>query len=240
MAANGFNEMMGLSLSPDYYYKEILPLADEELVFINNTSNIHLNIMRPSMLFSGLEAILYNQNRQNADLKFFEFGRIYRQLENGQEEKEHLSVLLSGQRWNESWLYDNKVKTSYFTLKTFVQNILERLGIQKFQETAIQNELFNFGMKYHRGKYRLVEFGKVQSKITKKMDIKNEVFYADFYWENVMNALPKSDIQMEELNKFPSVRRDLALVIENSVKFSDIVSVARRTDKKTPQRNQFV
>lgn len=232
LAANGFNEMMALSLSESRYYNDILPIDEKELVFINNTSNIHLNIMRPTMLFSALEAVVHNQNRQNADLKFFEFGRTYRQWENGQEEREHLSIVMTGQRWNESWLYDNKTKTSYYALKTFVQNVLQRLNIGRYQETAIQTDVFNYGMQYHRGKQVLVNFGKVQSKIAKKMDIKNEVFFADFEWDNVMKALPKSQIQMEELNKFPTVRRDLAFVIDNTVKFSDIVAIARKTDKK--------
>lgn len=232
LAALGFNEMMAVSLTESRYFRDILPLPESELVFVNNTSNIHLDVMRPTMLFSGLEAVLYNQNRQQADLKLFEFGKSYRKKEGDIAEQSHLSLLLSGQRMRESWLNDDKSQVSYFTLKAYVQQLLVRLGINSYQETAISDEVFSFGLRYHRGQQVLVEFGKVQPRLTKKMDIRANVFYADINWDALLKARRKHKIIFEEINKFPSTRRDLALVVENSIKFQDIVAIARKVGKK--------
>lgn len=232
LSAIGFNEMMAVSLTESRYFREILPVAKEELVFVNNTSNIHLDVMRPTMLFSGLEAVLYNQNRQQASLKLFEFGKSYRNKEAGIDERSHLSLLLSGQQLPESWLNEDKAQVDYFTLKAYVQQVLGRLGLDGYQETAITDEVYSFGLRYHRGQQVLVEFGKVHPKLTKKMDIKSNVYYADFNWDAMLKSRKKHNILFEEINKFPSTRRDLALVVENSVKFQDIVAIARKIGKK--------
>ena len=236
LSNNGFYEMMAVSLSRSNYYEEVIPMEKEQLVFVNNTSNRDLDIMRPEMLISGLEAVLHNQNRQNTDVSLFEFGKSYqKQTEGGIDERWHLSLFMTGQRMAESWLNPNKNKVSYFTLKSFVTNILTRLGFAGYQETAISSDTMTYGLRLHRGPQVLVEFGKVQTKLLKKMDIKQEVFYADFQWENILKALRKHRIQFQEINKYPSVRRDLALVIEKSVKFSDIVGIAKKTGKKLLQ-----
>jgi len=232
LVSNGFHEMMALSLSESRYYKEVIPLPEESLVFINNTSNIHLDIMRPMMLISGLEAIVRNQNRSNADLKLFEFGKSYRKAENGFAEKEHLTVYLTGKKYPENWLVTNKEDVNFFTLKAHVENILRRFNILKFQSTTFEDEVFDFGLKYHRGKQVLVRFGAIQRSILQKMSIKNDVFYAIFEWEAIMAALANHHIDFEPLNKFPTVRRDLALVIDKTVKFTEIVKLAQQTDKK--------
>ena len=233
LSSNGFLEIQGLSLTENRYFEDILPIENSKLVYINNTSNVHLDVMRPTMLFSGLESVLRNQNRQNSDLNIYEFGKSYRKKEEGGfNETQHLTLFMTGERWGESWLNNQKTQVGYYTLKSFVTNVLTRLGLNGFQESAIQNVVLTFGLKYHRGPQNLVEFGKVNSKILKKMDIKNAVFYAEFNWDTILKALRKSKTVFEELNKFPTVRRDLALVIDNSVKFADIVAIARKAGKK--------
>jgi len=109
---------------------------------------------------------------------------------------------------------------------------LEKLGIKKFQTTAIKDDVFAFGLKYHRGASDLVTFGKIQSKILKKMDIKQEVFYADFNWNAIIKALRKHKVSFEEITKFPSIRRDLALVLEKSINFDQISNIAQKAGKK--------
>jgi len=233
LAANGFNEMMALSLSRSQYYKEIFEeLADSKLVYINNTSNVQLDIMRPDMLFSGLEAIVHNQNRQQSRLKLFEFGRTYQHGENKIDEQQHLSLFMTGERHPETWLNTRKGDSDYYTLKAFVANILARFGLQGYQETALRDGSLAFGLEYHRGPQTLVRFGKVNPKLVKALDVRGEVFFADFRWDNLVKARKKYKLSYEELNKFPSSRRDLALVIDNSVKFSDIVAIARKVGKK--------
>ncbi len=246
LAANGFNEIMSLSLSQSTFYKEILAREAVDIVPVNNTSNVQLDIMRPTMLFSGLEAVLNNQNRQQSDLKLFEFGKTYHDRKDGQwkmdgggtdvkklfDEPQHLAIFLSGQRWAESWRNAGNPAADYFTLKNFVENILARLSVSGYQETVLNDEVFSYGMKYHRGPQELVVFGKVQPKICKKMGIRSEVYYADFNWDLLLQAVKKQSITFAELNKFPTVRRDLALVIGKSVKFSDIAALAKKVGKK--------
>ncbi len=232
LSNNGFFEMMAVSLSRSSYYEEIIPIEKDKLVFVNNTSNRDLDIMRPEMLISGLEAILHNQNRQTSDVKLYEFGKSYQTAEEGFDERWKLSLFSTGQQFSESWLNTEKNKVSYYSLKSMVENILTRLGISGYQETAITNDTMTYGMRFHRGQQVLVEFGKVQTKVLKKMDIKQEVFFAEFEWGNVLKALKKSKTTYTELNKYPTMRRDLALVIEKDVKFSDIVGIAKKTGKK--------
>jgi len=232
LTGNGFHEMMAMSLTQSKYFEEILPVEKNELVFVNNTSNIHLDVMRPSMLMGGLESVVHNQNRQNPSVKLFEFGNTYKKVEDGFKEAAHLSVYMTGQRYKESWLNNDKSRVSYFSLKTFVQNLMERLGIKGYQQTAIKDEVFSYGLKYHRGPNAIVSFGKIQTKLLKKMDIRSEVFYADFNWASILKALRKHKIDFTEITKFPSIRRDLALVIEKSIKFEDIAAIAQKTGKK--------
>lgn len=234
LAAQGFNEMMALSLSESRYYAEKEELvAKDELVYVNNTSNVHLDIMRPTMLYSGLEAIIHNQNRQEADLKLFEFGRSYRKTEDDFEETNRLTLFITGRRQPESWLADDQAMVSYYSLKAHVNNVLQRLGVQGFQEEAVTKDtVLAYGTRYFRGPRELVRYGRVQGALLKEMDIRGEVFYADFNWDNVFRALPKKRVQFAELNKYPSMRRDLALVVDNSVKFSDIAAIAGKTAKK--------
>ena len=250
LAANGFNESMALSLSESKYYKEILPIDENELVWVNNTSNVHLDIMRPTMLFSGLEAVLHNQNRQQSDLKLFEFGKTYRRRtgdnrrptgENGMDkadvkrlfnEQEHLTLFMTGQQWGESWRNPGKPEADYYTLKAFVENVLARLGLTGYQQTAEQGGVFAYNMNYHRGPKSLVRFGKISPKTCKGMGIKNTVYYADFDWGALLKAAKKNSITLQELNRYPTVRRDLALVIGSSVKFTDLAALAGKVGKK--------
>ena len=233
LAATGFNEIMAVSLTQSKYHETLLPIATEELVFINNTSNIHLDIMRPTMLFSGLEAIVHNQNRQHPDLRFFEFGRTYRTKEDGgHTESQHLSIFLTGQKEGENWLSTEQSKVDFYQLKGVVNNVLARLGMAKFQEATLKDDIFAVGYHYYRGQQTLATFGQVQGKILREMGIKNPVFYADINFDALIKASKKQKIKYDALNKFPRVRRDLALVLDNKVTFGEVVRVARKLVKK--------
>lgn len=236
LAANGFNETMSLSLSKSMFYKEILPKEESELVFVNNTSNVELDIMRPTMLFSALEAVVNNQNRQQSDLKLFEFGKTYHP-KGGESvkynEPQHLSLAVTGQRLPESWRNKEKISADFFSLKSFVGNVMARVGLTSgYQETAMHDDTFAYALKLHRGPQDLVVMGKVQPKICKKMGVRGEVFFADLNWDALLAAAKKQSISFAELNKFPTVRRDLAVVIGKSVKFNDLAAVARKAGKK--------
>ena len=213
-----------------------MPLPKEQLVYVNNTSNVHLDIMRPTMLFSGLEVVVHNQNRQQANLRLFEFGKSYLTKEGGgHKESQHLTLFLTGQKQTESWQENSKEMVDFYMLKSFVTNVLNRLGVAKFQEEPLKDAIFSLGYRFFRGQQMLASFGKVQSSILKEMGIKNPVFYADINFDSLLKATKKHKIKYDTLNKFPTVRRDLALVINNSVTFGDIERVTRKTTKKNLQ-----
>jgi phenylalanyl-tRNA synthetase beta chain len=235
LASNGFNECMSLSLSNSAYYlgeTAVLPLEKEQIVFIHNSANQGLDCLRPSMLFSGLETIQRNQNRQNADLRLFEFGKVYARAGEKMEETHRLSIFMTGAHAAESWQPAAKKSVDFFTLKAYVTNLLTRLGVSGFQETSLSEAPFQYALKLHRGPQELVTLGAIAPSYLKKADLKNPVFYADFNFENVLKALGSYKIQFAELNKFPTVRRDLALVIDQSVGFSEIRQLAAKTAKK--------
>lgn len=235
LAANGFNECMGLSLSNSAYYTgeaAVFPVEKEQLVFVHNTANQGLDCMRPTMLFGALEAVRNNQNRQNPDLRLFEFGKTYSRSGEKFTETYRLAALITGAHDAESWQPSAKKAADFYTLKTYVANLLARLGVSGFQETTVQEDGFQYALRYHRGPQELVTFGAVQLALLKKMDVKNAVYYADFHFENVLKALASNRIQYAELNRFPSVRRDLALVVDQSITFGDIRQLAGRTVKK--------
>jgi len=232
LTATGFHEMMGLSLSESRYYRDILPLPDESLVYVNHTANVQLDILRPEMVFTGLEAIVRSQNRQESDLRLFEFGRTYKKEGDVYIETNRLALYATGRRWAESWLTQSKNEENFFSLKGAVKQILDRLGVVGYQAFDYQDDRFAYALQYRRGQQVLVTLGSLQPKLLKAMDAKGKVMYADFNWDTVFEALPSRRLQFRELNKFPLVRRDLALVVDNSVKFSDIATAAAKTEKQ--------
>ena len=237
LSANGYSEIMGLSLSKSEYYSSILPIGSEELVFINNTSNQQLDILRPAMLLGGLETILHNQNRQVSDLFLFEFGKTYHALpESKYLEQQHLTIFVSGFRNAENWLNSKREKVSFYTLKSSVQQIMSKLGIDLNAanlkaEYSDNQKPWAYSVQYKRGRDTVVSMGRVHPEIVFEMDIKNPVFYADINWDLVLQMLKKQKVQYSQLPKFPSMRRDLALVVDKNLNFEQIVTIARKQGK---------
>jgi len=168
LSASGFNEMMGLSLIESKYYRDILQFNEKELVFINNTSNIHLDIMRPEMMVSGLLSVLHNHNRQQQDVRLYEYGHSYRKTEEDFEETEYLTIFMSGKRNAESWRSDSKPKVDFFDLKKSVNMVLSRLGVTGYQIGEAEDDRLAYGLKYYRGQAIMAQFGEVSAKISKR------------------------------------------------------------------------
>jgi phenylalanyl-tRNA synthetase beta chain len=227
--AKGFHEMMANSLTTPDYVKLTNMLKEEYNVMMLNPLSNDLSVMRQSLLFSGLEAVSYNINRRNGDLKLFEFGKTYHKLPSGYDEPKHLTLFVSGDRSEESWTLNQK-PTDFFLFKGYVNSILERLGICKVQNKPLSSDVFAEGMAIACGQDTLVEFGTVKKSILKHFDIKQEVFYADFNW-NLLLKLLSTKIKFVELPKYPEVRRDLALLVDEAVAFESIYSIARQTEK---------
>ena len=231
LSSNGFSEIMNNSLTKESYIHLISELNEEENVKILNPLSQDLNVMRQSLLFSGLENISYNINRKNQDLKLYEFGKTYHKVEGENQEKEHLMLLLTGKVNSENW-NTTKDKTDFFVMKEKVEHILFRLGITKIKSEEISTYGFSEGLMYKHKKNRLVCFGKVDKKITKSFGIKQELYYADFNWDLILNLVLNTKIKYSEVSKFPSVKRDLSLLINKEVTFKELNAIAKQTENK--------
>ena len=230
LSSNGFSEIMNNSLTKESYTPLISELEVEQNVQLLNPLSQDLNVMRQSLLFSGLENVSYNINRKNQDLKLYEFGKTYHKVEDGNQEKQHLMLLLTGKLNSENW-NSNKDKTDFFVLKEKVEHVLFRLGISKIKSEEISTHGFSEGLMYKHKKNRLVCFGKVDAKICKSFGVKKEVYYADFNWDLVLNLVLNTKIKYSEVSKFPSVKRDLSLLIDKKVTFKELLSIAKDTEK---------
>ena len=231
LSSNGFSEIMNNSLTKESYIHLISELNEQENVKILNPLSQDLNVMRQSLLFSGLENISYNINRKNQDLKLYEFGKTYHKVEGENQEKEHLMLLLTGKVNSENW-NTTKDKTDFFVMKEKVEHILFRLGITKIKSEEISTYGFSEGLMYKHKKNRLVCFGKVDKKIIKSFGIKQELYYADFNWDLILNLVLNTKIKYLEVSKFPSVKRDLSLLIDKEVTFKELNTIAKQTETK--------
>lgn len=229
LVGQGFNEMMANSLTSSSYTKLSEQLKEEHNVMMLNPLSADLSAMRQSMLFSGLEAIAYNSNRRRPDLKLFEFGKTYHRYENYTENK-HLSLFVTGDRFNESWNTISK-KSDFFYLKGVLQTIFDRLGLSKLKSAPFKTDVFQEGLILSSGKIRLAEFGIVKKSILKAFDIKQEVVYADIDWKNVHQLVQNHKVSFKELAKYPEVRRDLALLLDESVTFEQLHHTAMQSEK---------
>lgn len=227
--SQGFNEIMANSLTTASYVQLSTILKEEHNVTMLNPLSNDLSTLRQSLLFSGLEAISYNINRKNSDLKFFEFGKTYHKLLSGFEERKHLTLFLTGNRNSESWTNTQK-PSDFYLFKGQVEAVLSRFGIQKTQNSPVTSDVFSEGIAINTGHNALVEFGVVKKSILKHFGIKQEVFYADFNWDIIIKSI-SSKIKFTEIPKYPEVRRDLALLIDQSVTYDAIYAVARQSEK---------
>ena len=227
--SQGFHEMMANSLTTSSYAQLSEMLKEEHNVMMLNPLSNDLAAMRQSLLFSGLEAISYNINRRNSDLKFFEFGKTYHKFLSGYEEHKHLTMFITGSRNQENWTNAQK-PTDFFLFKGYVNAVLERLGINKIQNRPITSDVFSEGIAIGFGNEIIVEYGVVKKSILKHFDIKQEVLFADFNWDLILKYL-SNKIKFTEIPKYPEVRRDLSLLLDDNITFDAIYNIARQTEK---------
>ncbi len=228
----GFFEAMSLSLSESEKYVSTLGYDEKELVFINNTSNVNLNIMRPELMLSALENVKFNLNRQAKDLSMYEFGRSYHFVEDEIEEKEYLSFYITGKKYDESWNADNTKKVDFYTLKAHMSNVLTKMNINQYQSSPIEDDSrFEYGIKLHKGKNVIAKYGKVNPKVAKALDVKQDVFYCEIDFQNLIR-FSESKMHIESVSKFPVSRRDVAMIINKQVKFESIEKLAQKAIKK--------
>ncbi|MBR5249723.1 MAG: phenylalanine--tRNA ligase subunit beta [Bacteroidales bacterium] len=241
LAANGFMECMSNSLTKADYYNGLKTYPAENLAHIVNPLSSDLNVMRQTLIFSALEDVAYNLNRQATDLMFFELGNVYRfepaegettaDLEAYHEEM-RLSMTLSGkgtQHWRNTTGQGN-----YFALKGYVELLMKRLGVDlyAFECTPAPADLFQEGLTYSRGGKVLLSIGSIAPARLKQFGIKQPVFVAEISWKMLLDLYKKNKVKYSELPKFPRVRRDLALLLDEEVTFAQLRKTAFATEKR--------
>ncbi len=230
LAAQGFFEILANSLTaPEYQELSAVVNSNHSVKMLNPLSN-DLSVLRQSMLFSGLSAIAHNINRKRSNLKLFEYGKTYHKYDSGNVENKHLSLFVTGNRNEDSWTKPT-AKTDFYFLKATVENTLARLGI-KASASPLGNSDFSEGIVLKAQKKELVVLGLVKKSILKKFDIKQDVLHADFNWDHVLSVVAKTEIVVANIPKYPQVKRDFALLLDNATSFKEVHDLAFQTEKK--------
>ena len=243
----GFNEIMNNSLTKLSYYDgsktEFNNYTPDTTVRVMNPLSADLGVMRQSLLFGGLESISRNVNRKQANLRLFEFGNCYHYVaaqKNDEEpiraytQEHHLGMWLTGKHIQGTWSHPDQ-DSSFYELKAYVDNVFARIGIQKNMTVteSSDNNIFDRALKImNRGGKVLAEVGIVARKVLKMFDIEQPVYFADLQWDAMMKASKNNSVEFSEITKFPSVSRDLALLIDKTVEFKQIEQIARQSEKK--------
>ncbi|WP_316044794.1 phenylalanine--tRNA ligase subunit beta [Reichenbachiella agarivorans] len=234
LSALGMNEIMSNSLSnPDYYVKAGLWSMDENVAVLNKLSE-ELGVMRQTLVFSGLESLKHNINRKQPNLKFFEFGKIYQKKGDKYKEQEQLALFFTGQQSEESWSV-NKKSVDFHDMSAVVHKLLDKFSVTAVDSVPTENQVFEYGLDLSVDGKLLMSFGKLKSKLCKIVGVSQEVFYAEVQWAALLKQYGKSTLY-KEVSKFPEVRRDLSLVIDKKVQFSEIMSIAQKESKRLVKR----
>jgi phenylalanyl-tRNA synthetase beta chain len=229
LTSNGFNEILSNSLTKSAYSNDL-----DHAVKILNPLSSDLDVMRQSLLYSGLEAIVYNQNRRNADLKLYEFGKVYSVKEDKYIETQRFSIFLTGADKSEQW-NQKPQPVSFFMIKAVVDGLLNKLNIKDLVLEDATCSKMAFGLQYMRNGKQLVKFGMVSAASLKKVEVDKDVFYADFNFDLVLAAVKKNKIVYREVSKFPAVRRDLSMLVDTQVTFGQLKQIGQKTERKLLQ-----
>ncbi len=228
LASRGLQEIVAPSVSKSKYYSEEEQAGG--MVSLLNSMNSELDAMRMEMCYSGLEVIHRNQNHKNNDLALFEFGKTYRKEEGAYIETRHLTCYICGRAAGENWK-EQPAKADFYDIKRTVDELVARLGLKINATEPCEESKFVYGMLYKSQNRPLVKFGRLAEPVLKKLSVKGPVFYAEFDVKQIMSGLKSKKVKFAGLNKFPSMRRDLALVIDEQVKFESIRAMGMKAGK---------
>ena len=250
LTAQGFNEIMNNSLTKVAYYEPLQQMPLAECVKIMNPLSQDLGVMRQTLLFGGLESIARNANRKNSDLKFYEFGNAYhydqskvesRKTKDGEvdplwaySEEPHLALWLTGNKTALSWVRKEE-KTSFYQLHAYVNNILTRMGVavDKLKTERLENELFQDGLQLIAPNGKALGFiAIVDRKVLGQFDIDQSVYYADLDWRQLLKQNKQYKAVIEDLPKYPEVKRDFALLVDKTIEFADLARAAFETERQ--------
>jgi phenylalanyl-tRNA synthetase beta chain len=229
LVGQGFFEIMTNSLTTDKYDSISTQLDAANNVKILNPLSTDLSVMRQSLIFSGLETLAFNINRQQSDLKLFEFGKTYHNVDGRNDEFNQLSVLITGNKSEKRWNTE-ETEVSYFYLKGLITAIFDRLGIKKLKSSPLSNDIFNEGQQWLVGKHSVVEFGSLKTKNLSAFGISQSVFCANFNWDNLIKVINQNTIKFKEISKYPEVKRDFSLLINEDVTFDNLYKLAKQSE----------
>ncbi|QTV04698.1 phenylalanine--tRNA ligase subunit beta [Faecalibacter bovis] len=225
LTAAGFNEAMNNSLTKKEY-ENVFYYPEGESVEMLNPLSTDLAVMRRTLLNGLLENVAFNVNRRNTNVKLFEFGKIYRKLNEVYEEQRCLGIVLSGNYTSESWT-GNLRKASFADLKGLVQQLFVRLKIEITAEKAAHNDNYTDGIEIFNNEVSLGSIGIINKKLAKKIGISQEIYFAQLNWDAILTLANEQKLTYKEISKFPSSRRDLALLLDNTVKYEELYLAAR-------------
>lgn len=239
LAANGFNEIMNNSLTKASYFEQFETYKPENTVMLFNPLSSDLSAMRQTLLFGGLETIAYNVNRKNNSLRLFEFGKAYtfhkKEGDNHlkqYKEEDKLALFITGNKTQPSW-NSKEQKSDFFNIKCYAEMILTRMGfkVENLTLDECSEDIYREGIVYSQNGKHIVTIGMLSHKVLKMADIDQEVYYAEFSWENLLKAIKNHTISFTPMPKFPAVKRDLALLLDKKVTFKEVRDIAMRTEK---------
>ncbi|NVO30730.1 phenylalanine--tRNA ligase subunit beta [Hymenobacter lapidiphilus] len=230
LSGQGFSEIITNSITNSRYF-ETEDAPDAGLVHLLNFNSAELNVLRPSLLPSGLEVVRHNVNRRQRDLKLYEFGKTYRQLPDGShQEQNQLVIYLTGNTAAETW-QQKSAKSSFHQLAGAVQQVLAALGFPEPVSKPVEHPYLAGGLTLLAQNQPVAQLGAVSAAVLKRLDVSQPVWYAELDWDGLMRKY-KSRLMAQELPKFPEVRRDLSLVVDRTVTFDQLRQIARRAEKK--------
>ena len=241
LVADGFVETMNNSLTKSAYYTGLTTFPEEKCVRIVNPLSSDLNVMRQTLILNGLEVVAYNANRQINSLRMFEYGSVYQHIPGtdgktlaSYEEHQCFTLFISGPT-AKSWRLGEQ-KGSYYQLKGYFEQLCRRYAIDLYtmETEAAPSDIFSEGIVYKLpGTHEVfATIGTVSPALAKKFDVRQPVFAAEITWQVLLKLIARVKVKFQEMPKFPEVRRDLALLIDESVSYADLSRAAHKSVKK--------
>ncbi|MCX7862139.1 MAG: phenylalanine--tRNA ligase subunit beta [Bacteroidales bacterium] len=235
LVSNGFYEIMTNSLTKKHYYYDNLEYPIHHCVHILNPLSQDLAVLRQNLLYTALEVVAYNLNRQQNEIKLFEFGTCYALPESSKTDKteyyheeKKLALIITGNIQPQSWTEAQR-KTNFYYLKRWVDSILRRLNIKINAIADVNSMHYQYGINYFHHNTLLATFGKISNTVLHKFDIKQDVFFAELNWEKILTLASQQRIVYSELPKFPAVRRDLAMIVDEAMTYWQLEQIAYKT-----------
>ncbi|MCD8072814.1 MAG: phenylalanine--tRNA ligase subunit beta [Alistipes sp.] len=241
LTARGFAEAMSNSLTRSSYYGENGTMPQSECVKILNPLSADLGVMRQTLLFGMLEAVELNANRRNSDLKLYEFGNVYKYDASRRDEgalapyleTRSLAMCITGNRHQPTWNEPTRA-TDFFTLRAAVEIVLKRFGldIYRLQSDTFEGDQYDDAVQVGINGKRLLTMGSISGAYLAKFGIEQPVYYMEMDFGLLLKATRKHTVRVEELSRYPEVRRDLALLVDRQTKFSELRDAAMSAEKK--------